>query len=148
MTRHGQAWIALALALGVHVADEAANDFLSVYNPAVRAIRERAPFLPLPTFSFDVWIAGLAAAVVVLLALSRAVFAGRRWTIAASYALGVLMTVNALGHIGVTLAQGRPMPGVDSSPLLLGASLWLLIAARKRAMMIRNPLWRTSSSSS
>ncbi len=42
----GLAWIVFALAIAVHVADEAAHDFLSVYNPTVRAIRERLPFLP------------------------------------------------------------------------------------------------------
>src|SRR5439155_13684259 len=46
-TRFGVAWVVLCVALSVHVADEALTDFLSVYNPAVRAIRSRFPFLPL-----------------------------------------------------------------------------------------------------
>ncbi len=39
--RHGQAWVALTLALAVHVADEALNDFLSFYNPLVTSLRWR-----------------------------------------------------------------------------------------------------------
>ena len=46
----GFAWLAFALALAVHVLDEATHDFLSVYNPSAQAIRSRLPFLPLPTF--------------------------------------------------------------------------------------------------
>jgi hypothetical protein len=50
--------VALCAALALHVADEALSGFLSVYNPAVRAIRERVPFLPLPTFliAAAVWL--------------------------------------------------------------------------------------------
>ena len=135
--RHGQAWVALALSLGAHVADEAANDFLEVYNPAVAAIRARVPWLPLPVFTFDVWLAGLIAAVALLLWLSIFVFRGHRWTLRASYPLGVLMLLNGLGHFAGSLYLGRPMPGVWSSPLLVTAAVWLMIEARRRA---RQPL--------
>ena len=47
VVRHGWAWVALTLALAVHVADEALTDFLSVYNPTVEAIRARYPWVPL-----------------------------------------------------------------------------------------------------
>ena len=79
MNRTGRPWVALTLALAVHVADEAATDFLSVYNPTVESIRRRFPFLPLPVFTFDVWLAGLIAAVILLLALSRFAFRGASW---------------------------------------------------------------------
>lgn len=130
MKRHGTAWILLALALALHVADEAANDFLSVYNPSVLRIRQALPWLPLPVFTFDVWLAGLIAAVLLLLFLSRYVFLGRRWTIPASYLLGGLMTLNALGHFAGSLAMGRAMPGVYSSPFLLAAALYLIYSTR------------------
>ena len=55
----GRAWIFLTIALALHVLDEAVHDFLSIYNPAARALRDRLPFLPLPTFSFGVWLGGL-----------------------------------------------------------------------------------------
>jgi len=63
----GPAWVALCVALAIHVADEALTDFLSVYNPAVGAIRARFPFLPLPTFTFRIWLGGLIVVTVLLL---------------------------------------------------------------------------------
>ena len=66
----GIAWVALCVGLAIHVADEAATDFLSVYNPTVRAMRARFPFLPMPTFTFRVWLTGLVVAVIVLASLT------------------------------------------------------------------------------
>jgi hypothetical protein len=131
--RHAVAWAALAGALAVHVADEAAHDFLSVYNPAVLAIRERLPWLPLPVFSFDVWLAGLIAAVILLLLLTRSVAQGRRWTVPASYVFGGFMLLNGLGHFAGSIALARAMPGVYSSPLLIACSLYLLRAVGQAA---------------
>lgn len=126
--RFGRAWVALTVALALHVADEAANDFLSVYNPAVRSLRERLPFLPLPEFTFAVWLSGLIAAVIILLALSPAAFRGARWLRIVSWPYGVIMLLNGLGHIGGSIYFGRLMPGVYSAPLLLAASVYLLRA--------------------
>jgi hypothetical protein len=129
--QHGCAWIALALALALHVADEAAHDFLSVYNPSVRSIRERAPWLPLPTFEFGEWLAGLGTAVVLLLAVSPLVFRGARVMRPVSYALGLMMVLNGVQHIAGSAYMGRPMPGVLSSPVLIAASVWLIATARR-----------------
>ena len=129
--RLGHAWVALAVALALHVADEAFHDFLSVYNPTVQALRERLPWLPLPTFTFPVWLGGLIAGVLLLLALSRFAFRGARWIVLVSYPLGILMTFNAVQHFAGSIYLGRPLPGVYSSPILLAASLWLLHAARR-----------------
>jgi Protein of unknown function with HXXEE motif len=115
----------MAVVLALHVTDEAATDFLSVYNPAVRAIRARLPFLPLPTFTFGVWLTGLILGILLLLALSPLAFRGKRWVIWASLPLSVLMFGNGLGHIGGSCYLGRLMPGVYSAPLLLLASAWL-----------------------
>ena len=122
--------MALALALGLHVADEALTGFLSVYNPAVASIRERVPWVPLPTFTFPVWLGGLVAGVAVLLALSGPAFRGSRWVVRAAYPLSVLMTLNGLLHVAGSLYFGRLMPGVYSAPVLVAAALWLLYAAR------------------
>ncbi len=75
--RHWLAWIGLCGALAMHVADEALTDFLALYNPAVLAIRERQPWLPLPTFTFETWLALLIFAVVALVAASYFVWRGR-----------------------------------------------------------------------
>ena len=130
--RLGWAWVALCLALAVHVTDEALTDFLSVYNPTVRAIRNRLPFLPLPTFTFEVWLTGLIAAVVLLLSLSRFAFRGARWMTPVSYVFGALMFLNGSLHIAGSFYLGRLMPGVYSAPLLLAGSIYLLASACAR----------------
>lgn len=122
----GRAWLALCFALGVHVADEAATGFLEVYNPMVVAIRADLPWLPLPVFRFEVWLAGLVCAVAALVALSVFVFRGARWTRLAAYAFAAIMTANALLHTVGTIRYSRPMPGFYSSTFLLAASIYLL----------------------
>ena len=129
--RHGVAWIALALAIGLHVADEAAHDFLSVYNPAAEAMREEFPVLPMPTFTFETWIMGLTAAVILLLAVAPFVFIGAQLMRPLSYVVAGLMIANALGHVASSLYTGRLMPGVYSSPVLLAAAVWLFLTARR-----------------
>lgn len=147
--RLGHAWLALCAALALHVADEAMTGFLSVYNPTVLKIREALPFLPLPVFRFDVWIIGLIGAVAALVALSRYVFQGRRWTRWAAGVFAAFMVLNALGHTAGTLL-GRtvetvrfvgPMPGFYSSPFLAVASLYLLWQLR-RSKPIAQPACR------
>jgi hypothetical protein len=125
----GRAWLALAGALAIHVTDEALTDFLSVYNPTVRTIRERFPWIPLPTFSFRVWILGLAAGITLLFLLSPAAFRGARWLFIVAVPFSVMMIGNGLGHVGGSLYTGRFMPGVYSSPLLIAAALLVLIHA-------------------
>jgi hypothetical protein len=120
--RHAAAWVLLCAALAVHVADEALTGFLSVYNPAVRAIRERAPFLPLPTFTFEPWLGGLIGAVTLLVALSVYALRGARWMVPLSWIFGILMFGNGLMHVLGTFYMRKAMPGVYSSPLLLAAA--------------------------
>jgi hypothetical protein len=130
--KFGIAWILLAVALALHVTDEALTDFLSVWNPLATAIRERAPFLPLPTFTFGVWLTGLILGVTLLLALSPFAFRGARWMVPFAYFLGILMVANGLGHLGGSLYLGRLMPGVYSSPFLIAAAVYLLTSLRHR----------------
>jgi hypothetical protein len=125
----GFAWLALAAALALHVTDEAMTDFLGSYNPAVRAIRKRIPFLPIPTFTFGWWLAGLCAGIFLLFALSPYAFQGSRWLLRASYPLAVLMFANGLGHVVGSLYFRRLLPGVYSSPILIAASVFLFLSA-------------------
>jgi hypothetical protein len=125
----GRAWLFLAGALALHVADEALNDFLSIYNPMVEAIRHRLPWLPLPVFSFGEWIAGLALLIALLLALAPLAYRPARWVVAVAFPLAVIMILNGLLHLGGLLYTGRFLPGVYSSPILLAAAVWLLISA-------------------
>ncbi len=130
MEPFGIAWIAFALAVAVHVADEAAHDFLSVYNPIVRAVRARVPFLPSPTFSFSIWIGGLIAGIALLLALSPLAFAGDERLRLIAWPLALLVGIgNGLLHLTGSAWTRRWMPGVYSAPLLIVAGLFLLHTA-------------------
>ncbi len=125
-----RAWLALTIALALHVADEAWHDFLGFYNPFVMMLRDVLLWQWLPTFEFGEWLGGWIAAVVVLLALSR--WAGRRWLAWAALPYGLLMALNAMAHIGGSLYTQRMLPGTLSAPLLAGCALWLLTAAAAR----------------
>lgn len=131
-TQLGVAWILLAFSFAVHVTDEALTDFLSVWNPLVRTIREYVPFLPLPTFTFGVWLTGLIVGVMLLFVLSPFAFRGARWMVPLCYFLGIMMFGNGLFHVLGSVYLGRLMPGVYSSPLLLVASAYLLVRVRQR----------------
>lgn len=134
-THHGLAWVALCLAFAAHVIDEALTDFLSVYNPAVRAIRQKFSFIPLPTFTFRVWLTGLILAVILLLLLSPYAFRRVRWITILSYPFGIIMVGNGLLHIIGSFYLGRLMPGVYSAPLLLAGSIYLLWTIRQDKRM-------------
>lgn len=128
----GIAWIAFAFALALHVTDEAMHDFLASYNPSVLAIRARFPFLPLPTFTFGVWLSLLIAGIILLLCLSPLAFRGSRGLRIAAWPLGLLVGIaNAALHISSSIYFHRWMPGVYSSPVLLIAAGVLLVAERE-----------------
>ena len=129
--RFGFAWLTFAAALALHVTDEATHDFLSVYNPNARAIRARFPFLPVPTFTFATWLILLAAAIALLFALSPLAFRAARWIRIAALPISLVFGVaNACLHLLSSVYYQRLMPGVLSSPFLLAAALFLLLASR------------------
>jgi hypothetical protein len=120
------AWLTLCAALAIHVIDEAANDFLSYYNPTVRAVRQRVPWLPLPTFAFGDWLAGLITAILLLVLASLLIRRHARGMALAALPFGGLMLANGVLHLAASAWLGRLMPGAWSSPLLILSSLWLL----------------------
>ena len=123
---YGVPWLVLCGAFAIHVADEALTDFLSVYNPTVRTIRARFPFVPLPTFTFRVWLGGLVAVLALLLSLTPAAFRGapelRPW----AYVFGITMVGNGALHLIGSIYMRRAMPGVYTAPLILAAGAYLL----------------------
>ena len=127
--RLGMAWAALCAVLAVHVADEALTDFLGWWNPMVESLRARSPWVPFPTFRFDVWLGLLAAGVLVLSYLTRYALRGASAMRPLAMAFSVVMIANGLGHIMVSIYLGRMAPGVYSSPLVLAAGAYLLWAA-------------------
>ena len=128
--RFGFAWLFLSVALTSHLTGEALTDLLSVYNPAVQAIRKRVPFVPLRIFTFKVWLGGLCLGVLVVFGLSYLAFRRRPSAIVAAYPVAFLMFANGIGHIGASLYRRRIMPGLYSSPLLVAASAYLFYCAQ------------------
>ena len=138
-SRFGTAWLLLCAALALHVADEALTGFLDIYNPTVQAIWQRAPFLSLPTFTFRIWLTGLIVAVVLLSALSVPAFRGKKWMVPLAYVFGFFMLLNGCGHLAGSIYLGRLAPGVYTAPLLLAASIHLIVRARRvRPGVMRN----------
>jgi hypothetical protein len=137
----GLAWIGLCCAVAAHVCDETLTGFLSVYNPTVIELHRRWAWFPMPVFEFRPWLEGLMAGVVVCLLLSPLFFRGVRWVRPLAWFLSMLMILNAGGHtlftiLGRTVASvhvTRPAPGFYSSPLLLIASIYLILQLRKTA---------------
>lgn len=131
-SRHVRAWLLLVAALAAHVVDEAATDFLGFYNPLVLSIRERIPWFPMPTFTFGIWLAGLALLIVVLALMAQMVRQDVVGTRLASWVLAVIMFLNGVGHLGGSMFFQRWLPGATSAPLLVGASIWLALRTRDR----------------
>lgn len=120
--------------LAIHVADEALTGWLDWYNPTVREIREKYPLvvLPilLPTFTFEIWLSLLIFAVVMLIVASYFVWKGRWAMRPISHIFAVVMLVNGLVHIAHSIYMRELMPGVYTSPLLLAASIALIVYTR------------------
>ncbi len=131
----------LCAAVAVHVADEALTGFLDVYNPTVVALRARLGWWPMPTFTYQGWLSGLIFGILLLFALSPLAFHNARGFRPFAYVFAVLMTLNGIGHTAGTIAGRtfasirfpRPMPGFYSSPLLIAASIYVLIQLRRSA---------------
>src|SRR5215212_9672174 len=116
-------WIGLVAALAAHVADEAATGFLDFYNPLVQSIRTSVPFFPMPTLTFDVWVTGLVALVIVLAAITPWIARGGGGARAVSWLLSAIMVLNALGHLIGSVYFQRWLPGTTSAPFLLVADV-------------------------
>lgn len=134
----GLAWILLCLAFCSHVADEAMTGFLDVYNPTVMALRERFAWFPMPTFQFRNWLIGLIVVNLLLLALTPFAYRNSPVLRPLAWIYAAIMLLNGLGHtlftvLGQTVASvrfPRPAPGFYSSPLLLLASIYLVMRLR------------------
>ena len=131
----GLPWLVLCLAFAVHVADEIHGGFLSAYGLTLEATRNLFPFLPVPHLGLTVWLGASISVVALLTALTPLAYRGARgmrtlmlWFIALAFA-------NVLGHGGGSLLVGRPMPGTFSTPLLLAAGVYAIVADRRRALV-------------
>jgi hypothetical protein len=134
--RHMRAWLLLVLVLALHVADEALTGFLDVYNPLAVSLRERLPWLPAPTFTFGVWLAGLILAVLALGALAPLVRRGATGMHLASWLFSAIMFFNGVGHLGGSVYFRDWLPGATTAPLLLIASALLARATWQRQCVV------------
>ncbi len=123
------AWVALTLAFGIHVADEALHDFLAFYNPLAMSLRDMLLWTWMPTFEFGAWLGWLIGAVAALLSMSWFAFYRARWMVWTSFCYGLVMLLNGLLHLGASAYLQKEVPGVWSAPLLGGCGAWLLVEA-------------------
>ena len=126
MNRNATVWLLMVSAVGIHVIDEALTGFLPLYNAQVLALRARLGVFPAPTFTFSVWITGLALAVAIGLALTRAVARGGTGIRVVCGILAGLMIANACAHLLGSLYVGRQLPGFWSAPWLMVTSVWMV----------------------
>ncbi|MBI4889832.1 MAG: HXXEE domain-containing protein [Acidobacteria bacterium] len=127
--RYAVAWVALTLALAVHVFDEALHDFLAFYNPIAMSLRDVMLWTWMPTFEFGVWLGGLICVLAALLSMSCLAFYGARWMVWAALPYGLLMCGNGALHLAASWYLRKLVPGVWSAPLLLVCGGWLLVEA-------------------
>ncbi len=126
----GIPWLIHSGALILHVYDEAVHDFLNYYNPIGKNIRQDIPWLPIPAFSYDIWLIGLIGGILILISFSPLAFRNKNWILKFAKILSVLMIINGLLHIFGSFYLGLVFPGLYSSPVLIlaaGLLLWYAI---------------------
>jgi hypothetical protein len=136
--RNVVAWLLLVSAVGLHVLDETMTGFLPFYNQSVINLRERLGFFPLPIFSFNVWLGGLIGAIIFCYCITPLVARGGKVIRVVTVVLGVLMIMNALGHLLGSVYFGKVIPGMWSAPFLLVAALLVVIRGLRGDYPIKN----------
>jgi hypothetical protein len=139
----GTAWFALCVAFALHIVDEASTGFLAMYNPSITMLRERWSWFPMGPFEIRQWLLALIMICGLLFCLTPAAARGMRGLRSLAWLYAILMFVSGLGHtlfsiVGYTVAAvpfPPPAPGFNSSPLLFGASLWLMVRLRRTAQV-------------
>jgi protein-S-isoprenylcysteine O-methyltransferase Ste14 len=127
---HARAWLYLCVHLAAHAAEEAIGGFLEVWNPFLASVGARTG-LPVPQFTFDGWLTALVVGIVALTAMTPLVARGVRGFRVASYVFAGVMIANGVNHLASPVYLGRFLPGQFTSPLLIIASTWLILAARR-----------------
>lgn len=140
------AWIMMVSAAAVHVFDESVTGLLPFYNELARDLKQDYGFPLIPTFSFELWLGGLVVAIIAAFALTPIVSRDSKITRVVIAGLGILMVLNACGHIAGSLYLRRILPGFWSSPLLLGAAVYLVVRSLNRPSEIAGPRVQDSRS--
>ena len=132
------AWIFLTVALSLHVIDEALNDFLDLYIPIVTSFNKELGSSVFPVFSYSDWLTALSIGIAILFGLSFFAHRNQKWIIYFGYFYGILMLINAFGHLLGSLYYSRPIAGVYTAPLLLVGSIYLIWSAGHAVKSKRN----------
>jgi hypothetical protein len=125
--RNALAWVLMISAVALHVLDEVSTGFLPFYNNLAEGLRAVLGFSFPPIFSFETWLGGLIAAIIISFALTHLVVRGGRFIRILTTVVGMLMVVNALGHMLGSVYLGRLMPGFWSSPFLLVTAAYVVL---------------------
>ena len=125
--KNAAAWVLMISAVAIHVIDEASTGFLPLYNNVAQSLRASLGLSFPPMFSFETWLGGLITAVIIGFALTSLVSRGGRFIRVFTTILGILMVVNALGHMLGSVYLGRLLPGFWSSPFLLVTAVLVVV---------------------
>jgi hypothetical protein len=125
----GRPWLALCLAIALHLGEEAHGGFLSNYREAVHAVRELLPIVASPSLvlAAGMWLA--VAMVGILTALSPYAYRGKPWMRVATIGLSLIALANVTGYIGGSLLARSLIPGTFTLPLLVAAGVYALVVA-------------------
>jgi hypothetical protein len=133
------AWILMISAISVHVFDEIVTGFLPFYNQLILNLRGRLGFFLMPTLTFGAWVAGLITAIIICFSLTPVVNRGGKFIRVFTTVLGLLMIVNALGHILGSVYFARFLPGFWSSPLLLLTAALVVVRGFRGSTEAKKP---------
>ncbi len=128
-SRLAQAWLALTVALTLHVAEGAIRDYLSFYNPLAMSLRDMLLWTWMPTFTFAAWLGVWTAILAALYGLTWFAAYPARWIVLAALVYADVIFLFAGAKLGFALYLQKAIPGVYTAPLLLAASVWLTLEA-------------------
>jgi len=133
----GIPWLLLSLALAVHVAEEIATGFLSAYELALESMRQLVPYVRLPHVTLSVWLAITIGVVALLTLLTPLAYRGARGMRTLMLWFIGLELANVAGHVGGAILARRPIPGVYSTAALAAASVYAIVAERRRVAALK-----------
>jgi tryptophan-rich sensory protein len=122
------AWFLGCVAFAVHIAEEIAYGSFGVYADLDVFLTTLFPSLRLPEYRYEVWLADLIGAAVLLFAFTWLVYTKRGPMRLASYLFATFLTANGMGHLYAALTMETYFPGAVTAGLLVLAGLFLFVA--------------------
>ncbi len=134
----GTAWLLLCLSFAANILDDALNHFLDYYNATVLTLYGHFSWFPRIDLSFSEWLVIVIVADAIFLLLTPWAYRNSIYLRPIAYVFGVVALLSGCGTI-LASVLGRTVPSVHfsgmapgtySSPLLLAASVHLLLRLR------------------